>query len=248
MNYFELAQNAVGKDEFKPNEKIELWVRFWRGEKHPRILEELITIYEPMIKKILIVNMNIPEIEFDDCVQMGRLALIKTVPNFDPTRKILFYSYARKNIVGEVKRYFRDKASHIRLPAWFQKAKDIFENGKMSQARFERYKPDVQQALINELSVCSYDEVIIDDDSDHLVRQIVGSLDTQKEVIFKMTMDEICLTLDREDSEILLKVLDDYRISEIARSMDLPVSYASRKLAKIRKKLSSLLTTGDVIN
>ena len=247
MNYFELAQGAVGKDEYKPNEKIDLWVRYWRSEKRQKTLDDLIMVYEPMIKRILIVNMNIPENEFDDCVQLGRVALLKTVPNFDPERKTLFYTYARQNIIGEVKRYFRDKARFIRLPAWFQKAKEKYENGQMSQAQFETYKPDVQQALMNELSVFSYDAEVVDDDSEHLARQVIGRSDTQKQVANKMMMDEICLNLGREDSEILLQILDDYRISEIAAKMDFSASYTSRKLAKIRDKLRKVLSKDDII-
>lgn len=247
MNHFELARAAVGKDDFKPNEKIELWVRYWRGQKPQKTLNDLIVIYDLMIKKILIVNMRISENEFDDCAQLGRVALLKTIPNYDPNRKILFYTYARQKIIGEVKRYFRDKVSVIRLPAWFQKAKENYEKGLMSETQFNRHDQSIQRALMDETLVFSYDEAIVDDDSEHLARQIVGQSDTRKEVVRKLMMEEICLKLGREDSEILLRILDDYRISEIARSMDLSVDFASRRLAKIREKLRKVLSKDDII-
>lgn len=247
MNDFELARVAVGKDEFKPNEKIELWVRYWRSDKHQKTLNDLIVIYDLMIKKILIANMRISENEFDDCVQFGRVALLKTIPNYDPERKILFYTYARQKIIGEVKRYFRDKVSIIRLPAWFQMAKEKYESGLMNQSQFNGHNQSIQRALLDETLVFSYDEAIIDDDSDHLARQIIGQSDTQKEVMNKMLMEEICFNLGRDDSEILLRVLDDYRVSEIAANMNLSASDTSRKLAKIREKLRKFLSKGDII-
>ena len=52
----------------------------------------------------------------DDLEQVTRLALLKAAKRFDPARGNAFASYATANILGELKRYFRDKTWAMRVP------------------------------------------------------------------------------------------------------------------------------------
>jgi len=54
--------------------------------------------------------------ELDDLIQVGAIGLIQAIDRFDPSRGVAFRSYAVPTILGEMRRYFRDKASTIRLP------------------------------------------------------------------------------------------------------------------------------------
>jgi RNA polymerase sigma-B factor len=55
-------------------------------------------------------------VEYDDIYQVASLALIKAVERFNPDRGVKFITFAMPTIVGEIKRYFRDKGSTIRVP------------------------------------------------------------------------------------------------------------------------------------
>ncbi len=55
-------------------------------------------------------------IEYDDLYQVGSLALVKAVDRFDPSKGYTFASFATPTILGEIKKYFRDKGWAIKVP------------------------------------------------------------------------------------------------------------------------------------
>src|SRR5579864_3129104 len=57
-----------------------------------------------------------PGIQADDLVQVGWIALIGAVDRFDAARGGPFKTYAVHCIVGEIKRYFRDRTWALKVP------------------------------------------------------------------------------------------------------------------------------------
>ena len=57
---------------------------------------------------------------FDDLLQVGTIGLLKSIDRFDPDRGVEFSTYATPTIIGEIKRYFRDKGWAIRVPRRLQ--------------------------------------------------------------------------------------------------------------------------------
>jgi RNA polymerase sigma-B factor len=57
---------------------------------------------------------------FEDLLQVAYVGLIKAVDRFEPQRGSKFTSYAAPTILGELKRYFRDKGWALHLPRRLQ--------------------------------------------------------------------------------------------------------------------------------
>jgi RNA polymerase sigma-B factor len=53
---------------------------------------------------------------FDDLFQVACLGLVKAIDRFDLDREVAFSSYAVPTILGEIKRYFRDRTWSVRVP------------------------------------------------------------------------------------------------------------------------------------
>ena len=55
-------------------------------------------------------------VDYDDLYQVGAIALVNAVERFDPSKGFEFRSFATPTILGEIKKYFRDKEWSLKVP------------------------------------------------------------------------------------------------------------------------------------
>ncbi|MFF1925058.1 SigB/SigF/SigG family RNA polymerase sigma factor [Streptomyces sp. NPDC058221] len=58
--------------------------------------------------------------DFEDIVQVGTIGLIKAIDRFDLSREVEFTSFAVPNILGEIKRHFRNTTWAVHVPRRLQ--------------------------------------------------------------------------------------------------------------------------------
>ena len=58
--------------------------------------------------------------QLEDLIQIGSIGLIKAIDRFDINRGVELTTYATPNIIGEIKRHFRDKGWSVRVPRGLQ--------------------------------------------------------------------------------------------------------------------------------
>jgi RNA polymerase sigma-B factor len=81
--------------------------------------ERLIEQYLPLVRS-LARRYSYRGEQLEDLVQVGCIGLIKAIDRFDIDRGVELTTYATPNIIGEIKRHFRDKGWSVRVPRGLQ--------------------------------------------------------------------------------------------------------------------------------
>ncbi len=81
--------------------------------------DELVVAHLNLVRYLAVKFANRGE-ALEDLVQVGTVGLIKAIDRFDLERGVEFTTYATPTIVGEIKRYFRDKGWAVKVPRRLQ--------------------------------------------------------------------------------------------------------------------------------
>ncbi len=124
-----MAKHKGSKNKTKEQLQIkEMFVEYDKT-RDPQLREILIEkhlyIAEILAKKY--VNKGI---EYDDLFQVASIGLILAIDRYDVSKGFEFSSFATPTIVGEIKKYFRDKGWVIRVPRRIQEVSKKVNNAK----------------------------------------------------------------------------------------------------------------------
>ena len=138
-------------------------------------------------------------VEFEDLYQVGSLALIYAVERYDMWKGYEFSSFATPTIIGEIKKYFRDKVWTMRVPRRVQELNKKVNEAKLILEQKDKKKPKVKD--IADFIGCKEEEVLEALEASYGYQPV--SLDTP-------------VNSDSEDSEItLIDRLGEYEDSFI---------------------------------
>jgi RNA polymerase sigma-B factor len=96
----------------------DLFLRY-RESRDPAIRQQLVDAHTNLVHFLARKFQNRGE-PLEDIVQVAFLGLLMAIERFDPERGLEFSTFATPTIVGEIKRYFRDKSWTIRIPRRLQ--------------------------------------------------------------------------------------------------------------------------------
>lgn len=111
------------------------------GDKTLRdiLIEEHLYIAEILAKKY-----TGKGIDYDDIFQVASIGLIYGVERYDPSKGYEFSSFATPTIIGEIKKYFRDKGWTIRVPRRIQELSKKINNAKVTLAQENQKTPTIK--------------------------------------------------------------------------------------------------------
>lgn len=197
-------------------------------------------------------------VDYEDIYQVASIALIKAVERFDTDKGVKFTSFATPTLIGEIKRFFRDKAAVIRIPRRiyevYQKVSHARENLTQELSRPPRIDEIAKYLSISEEAVMeiiesnnaynmqSFDQNVYADD-DLELHETIGEEDTTFEKI--ENRDFLNKSLDKfNDAEkefINMRYFNNKTQKEIAEKLGVSQMYVSRLEKKVLERFRRLL-------
>ncbi len=193
----------------------------------------------------------------EDLLQVGYIGLIKAIDRYDLDRGVEFSTYATPTIVGELKRYFRDKGWAIRIPRRLQ-MRDLELNQAIDYLTQELHGSptlrdvaeylDISLEEVVEILESSYAANYLSLDNIYTTSQedrgfslldYLGSEDDD----FSLAEDRDTLAkllsrlTEREQKVIYMRFFRGMTQIEIARELEISQMHVSRLLRKILAKL-----------
>jgi RNA polymerase sigma-B factor len=107
-----------------------------RGDQAAR--EQVVGLYLPLVRTLARRHWNRGE-QLEDVIQVGAIGLLKAIDRFDPERGGDFAAFAVPTVVGELRRYARDRSWPVRVPRRLQELRHALdEPGSELASKFAR--------------------------------------------------------------------------------------------------------------
>jgi RNA polymerase sigma-B factor len=201
--------------------------------------------------------------QLEDLVQIGAIGLIKAIDRFDLDRGVELTTYATPNIIGEIKRHFRDKGWSVRVPRGLQelnvKLSRLIEQLTVQLGRSPTIPELAKAAGVQEEEVLealesgrAYSTLSLsvggggdDDDLDPL--ESIGTEEHQYEV----SEDRALLApgfraLDERERKILqLRFFDGLTQSQIAQQVGISQMHVSRLIRRSLEKIRDAIDVDE---
>jgi RNA polymerase sigma-B factor len=107
-----------GSPTRSPDSDRELLKRYHQGGD-TSAREQLVQRHLPLVRSLARRYAGRGE-SLEDIEQVGAIGLLKAIDRYDLEREVSLTTYATPNVVGEIKRHFRDKGWAIRVPRGLQ--------------------------------------------------------------------------------------------------------------------------------
>jgi len=186
------------EERFDRERTRELFRRF-AAERSLSLRDELVVGHLNLARYLAVRFANRSE-HLDDLVQVATLGLIKAIDRYDPHRGVEFTTYATPTIIGEIKRYFRDKGWTVRVPRRLQEL-NLAVNRAMEQATVELGRSPTVADLAKRLGV-SEEEIIEAQELGQMYNLL--SIDTELAAAGDGRAATLLDYLGREDPELAL--------------------------------------------
>src|SRR5690349_16755019 len=220
--------------------------------------EQLVHLHLPLVEHCARRFRNRGE-PLEDLVQVGTIGLIKAVDRFDSDRGVEFSTYATPTVIGEIKRYFRDKGWAIRVPRRLQELR--MQIGAATGELTQRLGRSPTPRELAEAIGCSVEEIMegiesshayatlsldASDDSDDGPPAMLASLGVADANIEHVEIRESIKPLleglgEREKRILLLRFFKNMTQSQIAEEIGVSQMHVSRLLTRTLAQLRTSL-------
>jgi len=197
----------------------------------------------------------------EDLIQQGTVGLINAVDRFDLDRGVKFSTYATPTIMGEIRRYFRDRSWSMKVPRKLQEL-NLLANRAIDSLTHELDRsPTIseiaaavqasEEEVIEALEMAqAYDLVSLDaeigrarEDRGTALHEILGREDEQLAAIpdRQEIYDAMSILDERELRVVRYAYYDQLSQTEIAKILGISQMHVSRIQRKVVAKMKAYL-------
>ena len=232
----------------------ELWRRFTLN-RDQQARARLVDLYMPLARRMASRYAGVSE-PYDDLLQVASLGLLNAVDRFDASRGTPFAGFAKPTILGELKRYFRDKVWTVRVPRSVHDRMAEVEKANETLTVDLRRPPSVEE-LAEQVGIGAADVLEIleakhnrrplsldappvgEDPEDASGAEWVGRPDGNFDLIDdRLAMESVLPSLEDREREVLrLRFVEELPQTEIARQIGCSQMHISRLLRRSLDKL-----------
>ena len=202
-------------------ERLEEYCRTRDMALRNEIVEHYLYVVDILVKKYL--NRGV---DYEDLYQVGSMALIMAVERFDSSKGFEFSSFATPTIIGEIKRYFRDKGWAVKVP---RRLKEI-------SAQIPKVREDIERRTGKVPTVAEIAEVM--GVSQELILEAMESSHSYGTYSLNQTFDD---SGEEGDSSVFEKYLgqreagyDSFELSDMIRSVYNDLSEKEQEIFRLR--------------
>lgn len=240
---------AVVKPEIMTSE-YEMFSRY-RETKDTHLRDEIVSSYI-YIAEILSRKFVNRGVEYDDIYQVACMGILYAVERFDPDKGVKFATYATPTVMGEIRKYFRDKGSFIRIPRRlyevFYKAEKIKRmSSEISHEEIARILniPEKTLETVYEMGDVSFIKSLEYEayaDGEMTLSNVIGVEDKHYLMIEDKDFVDFCMDNLTEDERrfIEYRFYEEKSQKEISAIMETSQMQISRLEKRILKKLRTL--------
>ena len=188
----------------------------------------------------------------EDLVQVACIGMMKAIDGFDLEREVRFSSYATPTVLGEIKRYFRDKTWAMRVPRGMQELQLELARARDKLTNELGRSPNIQE--LAEAVGAPFEEVLLSIQSqdarrtrsldepvgeDMTLADSVGGTDPElgRAEIRVLLRDAFEVLSDRDQEVLRLRFEQDLTQTEISKQIGVSQMQVSRL---IRQSLARL--------
>ncbi len=230
-----------------------------RDAEYEQLRSDVVVAHWNLVRYLALKFANRGE-PLDDLMQVGMLALIKALDRFDLDRGVEFMTYAAPTIIGEIKRYFRDKGWVLKVPRRLQELNSAIARA-IEHLTVEMGRPPTAADLARHLHateeevleaqesarayrVVSLDAAVVNDDqSRRSLDRYVGAADAHlTEFENASYIGQALDHLNRHERTIVYwRFYESLPQAEIARRLNVSQMHVSRVQYKALRKMRQVL-------
>lgn len=248
------------------NDEVYEWIEFLQENPRDEVVQEkIVLVYKDLVESIARKYSKNSTIH-EDLVQVGMLGLLAAIRRYDPEFGKSFESFAIPTIIGEIKRFIRDKTWSVHVPRRIKELGPKIKKANEELTSMLQHSPSVKEIAdyleVSEEDVLetmemgkSYKALSVDrkieadsDGSTVTILDLIGNQDDgYSQIDQQMLLQKVLPILSEREQEILqCTYFDNMSQKDTGEKLGISQMHVSRLQRRALRKLKEALQSESI--